>query len=85
VSDIPDSHIAFARELVALARKHSMNHLRVEFDHSGTANWQNAPDHIIRIAKTHFLWEEGRHGARTRINMSREETAYFEEIEEPTP
>lgn len=86
MSDIPESHLEFARELVALARKHSMNHLHVEFDHMGSKNWETQPPYDIRSTKTFFDWEEGRHGAKTSVTMHREELVRFEEVSPaPTP
>lgn len=41
--DIPDDHMKFARALIALAREHSMNNLKVEFDHTGTLDWRIQP------------------------------------------
>lgn len=81
MNDIPDSHIEFARELVALARKHSMNNLKVEFDHSGSKNWEVKLPWNVRNTKTFFNWSEGRHGATTNISMTRTEMAVFKETE----
>ncbi len=77
MGDIPDSHMAFARALIALAREHGMDNLKVEFDHSGARDWQLP----WRDSKTHFRWEQGRHEAKTSIFMSREESVKFEEVE----
>lgn len=79
MADIPDTHIEFAKELVALARKHSMNNLSVEFDHSGSKNWEQ-PVSDFRYNKTVFSWKEGRHGAKTNIRMERNEWLNFEEV-----
>lgn len=79
MADIPDTHIEFARELVTLARKHSMNNLKVEFDHSGSKNWRE-PASTFRYNKTYFTWNEGRHGATTDIHMERNETLHFKEV-----
>lgn len=81
MGDIPESHLAFARELVALARKHGMNNLDVRFDHRGDrVDWATP----LRDAKTTFTWAEGRHGAKMNIYMVREESVRFEEVE-PQP
>ena len=81
MNDIPDSHIEFARELVVLARKHSMNNLNVDFDHNGSKNWEAKLPWDVRNTKTFFSWSEGRHGAKTEISMVREERINFKETE----
>jgi len=62
---------AFALELVALARKHGANHLKLDFDMTGeTPDWRirDRWDH----GTIHLSWANGRHGARENISMQYE-------------
>lgn len=66
---VNDEHIAFARAVVALARKHGANRLKVEFNLSGDrrffedrCNWQTVT----------FDWSEGRHGDQANIGLRAE-------------
>ena len=79
-NDIPDTHMAFARELIVLARAHGMNNLEVRFNHAGERTDWSAPH---RDTKTTFVWKEGRHGAQTNIYMTRTEAIRFEEKVKP--
>lgn len=46
MGEFPDAHYAFARELVAVARKHRVDNLKVEFRHP-----------LDRDSPTTFYWD----------------------------
>jgi hypothetical protein len=76
---IVDAHIEFARELVALARKHGANRLDLTFDLSSSRNFF---EHRSNWQRVRLCWSEGRHGAKSRISLSADVKAEFtEEVE----
>lgn len=75
---IRDEHQAFARDLVALARQHGANHLRVEFALTGGRRLFEEQYDPTRVR---FDWQQGRHGARSRFGLRAEAHISVEEAQ----
>lgn len=73
---IVDEHQAFAGDLVALARKHGANRLKVEFELTGSARFRDG----WNPTRVRFEWGEGRHGSPARFALYAEA---FISVEEP--
>lgn len=73
---ITDEHIAFAEELVALARKHGATDLTVEFSLTGGRRFFEKQ---YNPTKVRFQWCEGRHGARSRYTLRAEACVSLDE------
>ena len=67
---VEQRHIDFGREMVALARKHGVRSIKVEF-YGGSVG-----EPWTRVTAD---WAEGRHGANSRITFRAEATHHADE------
>lgn len=75
------SHAAFAREVVALARKHGMDHLSLSFSHSFSRRFLEPPySEDGYSGRVNCTWTEGRHGAESRIRIAFEGAMSVDEL-----
>lgn len=75
-----DKHAAFARDVVALARKHGMNALSVSFRASFRTMFpMGAEPSNIYSGQVTMTWSEGRHGAKEDIKLRFEGSMTVEE------
>jgi len=74
---ITDKHRNFAREVIALARKHQMTSLTVRFRNS-ISDTKDQPTSEYYEEVT-LAWAEGRHGEQSNINL---ETRAMQQIPE---
>ena len=72
---ITERDVAFARAVVALARAHGMDGLRMEFRH-------NFRTSVGVYSKKNVQWSEGRHGDDANIMFNLEAAASFSEKDE---
>jgi len=79
---ITDAHRKFARDMVALARASGMNNLRLEFDTSSSQTFLRDRDQY-QHSKVVLVWSEGRHGAKTNIELFTTSTQNISEKLEP--
>ena len=75
---ITDKHKQFARAVVALAREHGANNLKLEFDFNSSKTFLSGDER--GNMKTHFSWEEGRHGCGNDIIINASETVWLKEL-----
>ena len=61
MSAITEQHHAFARAVVAIAREHKMDNLRVNFKDNFESNFLGED--------ISFSWSSGRHGDRANIRL----------------
>lgn len=74
---IMDEHINFMRDVVALARKHGVNHLTVHFDLSSTRRFLAGFHGNTRVEAS---WREGRHGDPKEITFTSTDRTSFSEV-----
>lgn len=74
--NINDRHLAFARAVVALAREHAMDGLKLEFHETFRFNDQPADFNHENIS---MHWHSGRHGSESQIQLECRASAKIEE------
>jgi hypothetical protein len=72
---IPKEANSFIRDFIKLARHHKIRKL------SGKFKFYNFPDDIWP-EDIQFDWEQGRHGAKTKINLWSKFTEFINEVRE---
>lgn len=77
---VTPEHEAFARAVVALARAHQMNGLRLSFRKSFTSMDARGPFEEVSVD-----WTEGRHGDRSRIRFETRGSHEIAEVEPTQP
>lgn len=76
---ITDEHTVFARELVALARKHGADLVQVDFRLTGGRRMFEEQYDPTRVS---FSWHEGRHGEPAQFTLRAEAEIYVDEMAE---
>jgi hypothetical protein len=73
---VQQRHIDFAQAVVQLARKHGMEHIKVDFRDSMHAL---EPAEYFQVGTLSMTWAEGRHGDAGRISIRHEANVSFDE------
>lgn len=76
---ITDEHRAFARELVALARKHGVNHVNMEFNFGSHKKFREETISNRMWERVTLRWAEGRHGDLNDITLETRAADTFKE------
>jgi hypothetical protein len=79
---ITNGHIEFAHALVALAREHGADDLKVEFRLSGPTR-MDGDWSAYDPTRLSFQWHSGRHGDRTGFTLRAEASVEIDERPEP--
>lgn len=66
---ITEEHRIFARQVVALAREHGMNHLQMKFDSRSSSNYLKHNRAAYGASEITLVWEEGRHAVPQNIRL----------------
>lgn len=75
---ITNEHIAFARAVVALAREHKMDSIDITF-RPGFYSPVKYPDNV----RVRVCWSSGRHGDKSNMTFSFEESKSVPETGDP--